>query len=73
VVIRDKDDLNEKIAGFMTDGKSKLNIVTDFDFTITKFYQKNGARGYSTHKVLEVTCSPIHSLIHSLIRIHSGM
>lgn len=53
VVIRDKDDLNEKIAGFMTDGKSKLNIVTDFDFTITKFYQKNGARGYSTHKVLE--------------------
>ena len=37
----------------MTDGKSKLNIVTDFDFTITKFYQKNGTRGYSTHKVLE--------------------
>lgn len=42
----------EKLAMFKKNGHSRLSIVSDFDFTISKFLI-DGKRGASCHKVIE--------------------
>ena len=52
VVFKDKESYLKKISLLKAGGAEKLNIVTDFDFTLTKFHL-NGQRGASCHKVIE--------------------
>ena len=52
VVFANKQAFEEKLKHFKLDGPSKLSVVSDFDFTITKFYM-NGVRGASCHKIIE--------------------
>lgn len=52
VVFANKDAFVAKLNRFKAVGPSKLSIVSDFDFTISKFYM-NGVRGASCHKVIE--------------------
>ncbi len=52
VMFRNKDEYFRKISVMQMDGAEKLNIVSDFDFTMTQFWL-NGKRGASCHKVIE--------------------
>jgi len=53
VVIRNKVSFQRKLQKFVTDGPSKLNVVSDFDYTMSKFTMDNGERGFSCHRVIE--------------------
>ena len=50
IVYRDEEDFRRKRSNMV--GPDGLKIVSDFDFTMTKFWLK-GVRGASCHKVLE--------------------
>lgn len=52
----------EKLTGFKRKGHARLSIVSDFDFTISKF-KINGARGASCHKIIE-DCGLLHTDYH---------
>jgi cytosolic 5'-nucleotidase 3 len=52
-LVKDQIGFEKKLAEMRRDGPSRLQIVTDFDFTLTKFYQKSYGRGYSCHKTIE--------------------
>lgn len=52
VAFASKDEFTKKLYNFKTAGACGLRIVSDFDFTMTKFYL-NGKRGASCHKVIE--------------------
>lgn len=52
VVFRDKDSYLRKIDLLKLGGASKLNVVSDFDFTLTQF-MIDGSRGASCHKTIE--------------------
>lgn len=53
VLFTNRTSFKNKLQRFVTDGKDKLLVVTDFDFTISRFAQRPGVRGASCHKVLE--------------------
>lgn len=63
VVFSNKNSFNEKLDRFRCAGRSKLSIVSDFDFTISKFYMKDGVRGASCHKVIE-DCGLLSEVYH---------
>jgi cytosolic 5'-nucleotidase 3 len=48
-----QEDVQRKISRMTEDGPAKLQIVSDFDFTLTKFLRKSYGRSFSCHKVLE--------------------
>ncbi len=53
VVISNKVVFEQKIALFKDLGIENLLVVSDFDFTISKFKMVNGSRGASCHRILE--------------------
>ncbi len=53
VVITNKVVFEQKLALFKDLGIENLLIVSDFDFTISKFHMINGSRGASCHRILE--------------------
>lgn len=53
VSYRNKSDFQKKLDILKDGGAAKLNIVSDFDFTLTRFKMDNGERGCSCYKVLE--------------------
>lgn len=52
-LIKDTVDYNSKLHKLKLGGIKSLNIVSDFDFTLSKFFRTDGSRGYSCHKVME--------------------
>jgi len=54
VCYRDKVDFEAKLAAMVSGGRNKLHVISDFDFTLTKYYQEDGSsRSASCHMVLE--------------------
>lgn len=53
VLIRNKVSFQHKLRKFVRDGPSKLNVVSDFDYTMTRFNMPSGQRGFSCHRVIE--------------------
>lgn len=53
VAFRNKSDFGVKLDLLKDGGAARLNIVSDFDFTLTKFRMASGERGCSCYKVLE--------------------
>jgi cytosolic 5'-nucleotidase 3 len=54
VLYRNKDEFNAKHAAMVAAGKNKLQVISDFDFTLTRYYQADGvSRSASCHMVLE--------------------
>lgn len=53
VLIMNRAQFSQKLNLFAADGQEKLLVVSDFDFTISRFAQRPGVRGASCHKVLE--------------------
>jgi len=53
VLFKNKDSFLQKVALFQAGGAEKLLVISDFDFTISKFHLPNGQRGASCHKLLE--------------------
>ena len=55
VVYRDsKEGFNGKLEAFKAAGKKKLQVISDFDFTLSRYFQKDGeSRSSSCHMVLE--------------------
>ena len=51
MIIKDKETLAYKLKQFISDGVSSLQVITDFDQTLTK-YMVDGCRGSSTFAVL---------------------
>lgn len=52
-LVKNYNELNQKMGAMKKAGASRLQIVTDFDFTLTKFYQANMGRAFSCHKCIE--------------------
>lgn len=58
VYINNKEDLLRKINRIVSDGPKKLQIVTDFDHTLTRHYMDNGSTvltsygKYSTYYII---------------------
>ena len=52
VAFAHKDDFLKKLSKFKSQGLAGLRVVSDFDFTMSKFYL-NGKRGASCHKIIE--------------------
>ena len=50
---KNPDEFARKLAKMQQGGSKNLQIVTDFDFTLTKFHMENGTRAFSCHKCLE--------------------
>lgn len=53
VAFPNRDNFKAKLQNLVAAGKEKLLVVTDYDFTVSRFAQKPGVRGASCHKVLE--------------------
>lgn len=53
VIYRNKTNFDAKLAGFVRAGKDRLQVISDFDFTLSKYFQKDLSRSYSCHMVLE--------------------
>lgn len=60
VVIQDKANLTKKLNQFIADGPGALSVITDFDFTLSRFHNKRGERGFSCHKLLEDSGLLVH-------------
>lgn len=54
VHIRDKDEVGKKIAALINGGKDSLQIISDFDMTLSR-YSYNNKRCPSCHGVLETS------------------
>ncbi|CAM9328633.1 unnamed protein product, partial [Heterosigma akashiwo] len=52
VFIKNVDDTMAKIRRFIEDGADNLQLISDFDYTLTKF-NVNGRKGASCHGILE--------------------
>lgn len=52
VVVGDATSLQNKIAAICAAGPSKLQVIADFDGTLTK-YNINGQRGHTSHALLQ--------------------
>jgi 5'-nucleotidase len=52
VAFAKKDDFMKKMSHFAAQGAGSLRVVSDFDFTMSKFLM-NGKRGASCHRVIE--------------------
>lgn len=53
VFIAHKAKVMDKLKKFQDDGSQCLAVITDFDFTLSRFHNKRGERGCSCHKLLE--------------------
>ena len=53
VYIKDLEGLKKKLAIFRKDGKEKLQILTDFDYTLTKKMTFDGQKADNSFKALE--------------------
>ncbi|KAL5568667.1 hypothetical protein UlMin_025242 [Ulmus minor] len=51
VVVGDPEQLEKKLAAIRTAGPQKLQVIADFDATLTR-YRVNGRRGQSSHGLL---------------------
>ncbi|KAK4280048.1 hypothetical protein QN277_011723 [Acacia crassicarpa] len=52
LIIGDRDSLANKIASIRSAGPQKLQVIADFDATLTKFWV-NGTRGQSSHGLVQ--------------------
>lgn len=52
IICSNRAKLESKIRIFQRGGARRLKVVTDFDYTMTKF-KINGIQGFSCHKVME--------------------
>ncbi len=54
VIYRNKTEFDLKHAAMVRDGRDGLQVISDFDFTLTRYYQADGeSRSASCHMVLE--------------------
>jgi 5'-nucleotidase len=63
VAFKDKQKFYEKVNRLVSDGPDYLQIVTDFDYTLTKFFNVKGTRALSCHSVIE-DCGMLHDDYH---------
>lgn len=52
IVINDQRSLDRKISAIRNAGPSKLQVIADFDATLTRYWV-NGLRGQSSHGLLK--------------------
>jgi cytosolic 5'-nucleotidase 3 len=70
---RNETDVNRKIAKIRSEGTKSLKVISDFDFTLTKFRMDDGRRGASCHRVLEdcgLLSADYHTSAQSLQRVY---
>lgn len=53
VLIKNKEHFFDLLHIFKREGIQQLQILTDFDYTLSTFLQKDGSRNYSSHGILE--------------------
>uniref|UniRef100_A0A0N4ZET7 5'-nucleotidase n=1 Tax=Parastrongyloides trichosuri TaxID=131310 RepID=A0A0N4ZET7_PARTI len=51
--IRDKAAVSKKLAQMSHDGRNGLMVISDFDFTLSKYSDKDGNRCWATHGVFD--------------------
>ncbi|KJH42950.1 HAD hydrolase, family IE [Dictyocaulus viviparus] len=53
VMMRDRNSVEKKLRAMMDDGKENLMVVSDFDYTLSKFEDTQGRRCWTTHGVFD--------------------
>lgn len=56
VMIRDRNVVEKKLRIMIDDGKEKLMVISDFDYTLSRFEDSKGRRCWTTHGVFD-NCS----------------
>lgn len=60
VHIRDKGGVAKKLARMSHDGRNGLMVISDFDFTLSKYHDKDGNRCWATHGVFDSGANKIY-------------
>ena len=55
VVVGDGGSLEKKTAAIRSAGTSKLQVIADFDGTLTKYWN-DGCRGQSMYRLQKINC-----------------
>ncbi|EPB65301.1 HAD hydrolase, family IE, partial [Ancylostoma ceylanicum] len=53
VMMRDRDTVERKLRVMVEGGKQKLMIISDFDYTLSRFEDAGGTRCWTTHGVFD--------------------
>ncbi|KAE9421312.1 hypothetical protein Angca_006505, partial [Angiostrongylus cantonensis] len=53
VRVRDREMVIKKLNALVKDGSNQLVVISDFDFTLTRFFDENNERCLSSHAVLD--------------------
>ncbi|KAL6730909.1 hypothetical protein Aduo_001831 [Ancylostoma duodenale] len=53
VMMRDRDTVERKLRVMVEGGKQKLMIISDFDYTLSRFEDSRGTRCWTTHGVFD--------------------
>ncbi|WKX91844.1 hypothetical protein Q1695_010124 [Nippostrongylus brasiliensis] len=53
VMIRDRDAVEKKLRLMVDGGKEKLLVISDFDYTLSRFEDSQGRRCWTTHGVFD--------------------
>uniref|UniRef100_A0A0K0ECN8 5'-nucleotidase n=1 Tax=Strongyloides stercoralis TaxID=6248 RepID=A0A0K0ECN8_STRER len=60
VHIRDKGAVAKKLACMSHDGRNGLMVISDFDFTLSKYIDKDGNRCWATHGVFDSGATKVY-------------
>ncbi|KAK6729909.1 hypothetical protein RB195_006765 [Necator americanus] len=53
IMMRDRESVERKLRTMIGDGKQKLMIISDFDYTLSRFEDPGGGRCWTTHGVFD--------------------
>ncbi|VDM61977.1 unnamed protein product [Angiostrongylus costaricensis] len=60
VRVRDREMVMKKLNDLVKDGSNQLVVISDFDFTLTRFFDENKERCLSSHAVLDHLLFAMH-------------
>ena len=69
--LKDSVILREKIRAILDDGKNHLQVLTDFDKTLTRYFVDGGAKGHSSFQVIEQSSMLGSAVVEQLKALHA--
>ncbi|VDM76334.1 unnamed protein product, partial [Strongylus vulgaris] len=53
VMMRDREYVKRKLRDLVKEGKERLMVISDFDYTLSRFEDAHGGRCWTTHNVFD--------------------